>query len=224
MPIFLIEGNIGAGKSTLLTLLDNHKFKGFDHVVLQEPVHEFADLLELYYSDPKKYGFLFQVNVLTAQINAMQDAIAKAGPKTVIFCERSVFTANEVFVKMMDLEPLERKVIDTLYHTIISMSDIKIDGYIYLKTPVKVCARRIVDRARPGEHNITEEYLQTVHDHHDMWLQGKEALLILEEISTDLIFAFVKSQIPPPLCSILTVIWDMLLPRLRKGPQSKPLL
>lgn len=221
MPIFIIEGNIGSGKSTLINELGQTKFKGFEHVVVQEPVNEFSELLEKYYSDPKKYGFVFQVKVLTAQITALNKVIQSVNPKTVIFCERSVFTAREVFVKMMDLDPVERKVIDDLYTLMISMSKFKVDGCIYLKTPVAVCAQRIVSRGRPGEENITDEYLQRVHDHHEMWLKGKEALLTLEEISIELIFEFVKAHIPGPWCAIATIVFDLLAPTLKKviGPK-----
>ena len=63
--IISIEGNIGSGKSTLINILKN-KYKDEIYFV-DEPVDEWKnikmdgkDLIEHFYCDNKKYGYLFQ--------------------------------------------------------------------------------------------------------------------------------------------------------------------
>ena len=62
--IYALEGNIGAGKTTILKLLGKH-FK--DVELVEEPVKEWQNLggmnlLDSFYSDPQRWGFLFYVD------------------------------------------------------------------------------------------------------------------------------------------------------------------
>lgn len=70
--IFSIEGNIGCGKTTLLRILE----KELPTVVfMNEPVSEWesvgngtVNLLNLYYSDPERWGLTFQTYALFTRI------------------------------------------------------------------------------------------------------------------------------------------------------------
>ena len=67
--IFSIEGNIGSGKSTLFEELKNVYSCIPNIVFLEEPVSEWEKIknkqgepmLQLFYRDPKKYSFSFQM-------------------------------------------------------------------------------------------------------------------------------------------------------------------
>ena len=62
-----IEGNIGSGKTTLLRLLNESLNIPFE--IIPEPVNDWQhlgrdkndiNLLDLFYKEPKKYGYIFQ--------------------------------------------------------------------------------------------------------------------------------------------------------------------
>ena len=76
---FFIEGNIGSGKSTLMEYLQTldeykiHKIK-----TLKEPVDEWKqvidkdtkkNILDYFYSDSKRWGYLFQMNAFITVLN-----------------------------------------------------------------------------------------------------------------------------------------------------------
>lgn len=64
--VLALEGLIGVGKSTLCSKLD----EVIDTEVFNEPVNE--KFLRLFYNDPKKYGFAFQLNMLRTRITQMR--------------------------------------------------------------------------------------------------------------------------------------------------------
>ena len=54
--MIVLSGTIGAGKSTLTKLLADH----LDTKAYYETVDD-NEILKMFYADPKKYGFLLQV-------------------------------------------------------------------------------------------------------------------------------------------------------------------
>jgi deoxyadenosine/deoxycytidine kinase len=80
--IISIEGNVGAGKSTLLReIKDRIEKEGIkDIMVLEEPVEEWNlvndgthNIIELFYSNPKKYALVFQTLVTLTTIKKLQE-------------------------------------------------------------------------------------------------------------------------------------------------------
>ena len=74
-PSFIsIEGNIGSGKSTILKII-RESFP--ELAILDEPLTEWQNvgenkdinLLGLYYQDPKRWGFTFQIYAFMSRIN-----------------------------------------------------------------------------------------------------------------------------------------------------------
>jgi len=105
MPVISIEGNIGSGKSTLLK-----KIRDFypEIITIQEPVDEWntivdehgKTILELYYSDQKKWAFAFQMMAFITRAKNLREAVEK-NPDKLIIIERSVYTDKYVFATML---------------------------------------------------------------------------------------------------------------------------
>ena len=178
MSIIFIEGNIGAGKSTFLAKFESDpKYK-----VIYEPVDEWMEMrssdsnesiLELFYKDKEKYGFMFQMLALQTRIKHMFEIINNHRDK-IIICERSYFTDNEIFAKMLFeekiLNEMEYNIYNSWHSFLIGMIKVDILGIIYIKTSPEVCCSRISRRNREGEGKIHIEYINKLHSQHEKWL------------------------------------------------------
>ena len=71
--IFALEGNIGAGKTTILKII-GERFKDVEFV--EEPVKEWQELggmnlLDYFYTDPKRWGFSFEFFSILTKTKAL---------------------------------------------------------------------------------------------------------------------------------------------------------
>lgn len=100
-----IEGNIGSGKSTILKIIREH----FPHLsILDEPLSSWekvgeqqdVNLLGMYYSDPKRWGFTFQIYALFTRLKkwAEYTNMRSSGIK---ISERSLLSDRYVFASIM---------------------------------------------------------------------------------------------------------------------------
>ena len=128
--IITIEGNIGAGKSTLVDILKNKYADRTDVMFLQEPVDVWTkisqdgkNVLELFYSDQKKYSFAFQVLAYTTRLHMIEKAVEEATRTgiRVIVMERSLEADRNIFAKMLHDDGL---IEDCMYQIYLLMSDI----------------------------------------------------------------------------------------------------
>ena len=95
--IYALEGNIGAGKTTILKIIGKH-FKDVEFV--EEPVKQWQNLggmnlLDAFYTDPKRWGFSFEFFSMLTKIKALLNAANSDKPIVVI--ERSILS-NKVFI------------------------------------------------------------------------------------------------------------------------------
>ena len=107
--IISIEGNIGSGKSTLIDNLRKH-FADNDRVVfIKEPVDEWDTIrdvsdntmLQLFYRNPKKYSFAFQMMAYISRLNCIRTTIAANPNATTFITERCLHTDKHVFALML---------------------------------------------------------------------------------------------------------------------------
>lgn len=193
--LFSLEGNIGAGKSTLLKKLETTRFAK-DHIILYEPVDEWLNLrpegpntmslFEKYYTDKKRYGFMFQMYALQTRIEHLSKTI-KENPEKIIICERTHFTDSEIFAKMLAKDNIMDASEYFVYqcwsdHCKKLMSDV-VKGVIYLRADPPTCMTRIAKRNRNGEDSISVHYIKTLHTLHDEWLmapQGNPPVCLLD--------------------------------------------
>jgi deoxyadenosine/deoxycytidine kinase len=172
-----IEGYIGSGKSTLLDKLkENDDFNNKKIIFLQEPVKEWesiqnidgSNMLTLYYNNPTKYAFSFQMMAYISRLSDIKKAIIE-NPDSIIISERCLDTDRYVFAKMLyDSNNLE----DVEYQIYLKWFDhfsdiVKMEKTIYLKTDPYICFERIAQRNRDGESNISLEYLSSCHNYHE---------------------------------------------------------
>lgn len=142
MTKIVIDGNIGAGKTTQITKLQSQGF-----CVQKEPIHLWP--LELFYSDPERWAFLFQMVILKTLI-----------PQTTETCvyERCPLSSLEVFWEILNKHPEEDKIYREFYKDYGWSPDV----YIYIATPPEVCYQRVQVRTQDGDSGVSLEYLQTL--------------------------------------------------------------
>ena len=90
--IYALEGNIGSGKTTIMKIISNH-FKDVEFI--EEPVKQWQNLggmnlLDSFYSDPKRWGFSFEFFSMLTKIEALLKAAESDKP--IIIIERSIFS------------------------------------------------------------------------------------------------------------------------------------
>lgn len=179
--MILLEGNIGSGKSTLgVMAAESEKF-----AFIPEPVDEWrrADLLRLFYEDPWRWAFTFQLNAFTTRAKTWDEILALTDHSRVmlersIYCDRYVFAKNcwrqglmnddewGIYCRMWDW--LEARWCTPPDHT------------VYLRTPVGMCLDRIKLRGREEEQSIAPSYLIQLEDLHDEWLLDDPRTIIVE--------------------------------------------
>ncbi len=107
--LILYEGNIACGKSTIM-----QKYEEYANVDLMcEPLKLWenfhgTNLLELRYSNRKKFEFIFQILAYISRFEQMNEVFKN---NSIRMLERSLYSSFEVFVKhsnkVMGMNPLE---------------------------------------------------------------------------------------------------------------------
>lgn len=160
--LFVLEGNIGAGKSTLIQLLGK---KLGNASILSEPVEEWKtiggiNLLNAFYSNPKRWCFTFEVCSMISKIKKLNEAYKS--DSDIIFMERSLYS-DQVFHKLSffldKVNPSEMIILQDLYNHF-KIQYPRINGIIYINTDSKTCLQRIKNRQRKEEAKIDEDYLK----------------------------------------------------------------
>ena len=146
-------------------------------IVIPEPVNQWTsfgtqktNVLNLMYSEPDKYSFLFQ---MVASITKVEELVEKEieGVKLV---ERSLQAQQACFIpllyenKAISLETKE--VLDRNIELLLSyMPGVKPDLIIYLHTTPQAAMKRIITRGRPEEAGIKINYLARLHQKYEGW-------------------------------------------------------
>lgn len=193
-PIIIsIEGNIGSGKSTLVKYL---KKVNKDWIFLDEPVGEWEalkneddkSLLQCFYGDMSRWSYTFQNYAFITRMRKLIKACKKRYTKpTIIVTERSVYTDRHVFAEMLlkdgKMSQMEMDIYLNWFNLLLEFATI--DHVVYLRTDSKKCLERIQKRAREGEDNITIDYLLSLEQQHDKWINNHQPSLLLDG-NTDL--------------------------------------
>ena len=165
-----VIGNIGVGKTTACTLLKSEfEKRGIAAKVLKENIDK-DPYIDDFYRDPKKYAFIFQVNLLSvryAQHKSARDTIAS---QTVVLQDRTIYD-DIAFVNTLEdlgkMTPLDASTYRKLHkHMVDELEYPKI--FIYLKAEVKVLQQRIIQRSRTCESGISDEYLSTLGNQYEL--------------------------------------------------------
>jgi deoxyadenosine/deoxycytidine kinase len=187
--IVSIEGNIGVGKSTFTKILQECIPSS---EIVSEPVDMWLNIknddnrniLQMFYDDPTRYGYLFQNIAYVTRMMKIERTIRSSTAEN-IFLDRSIDTDRYVFEKMLyaqnKLETIEHAAYqlwcDFYYEFVRKDIGKKI---IYLRCDPETCYSRIKIRGREEEKNITLEYLKELHTAHEEWLMNNPLTLVLD--------------------------------------------
>ncbi len=179
--IYALEGNIGAGKSTIMKIISN-QFHDVEFV--EEPVNQWqnlngCNLLNAFYSDPKRWGFSFEFYSMLTKIQALLKAADSDKP--IIIIERSILS-NKVFMDLSNdlgkLDKMEYAMLINTYNFYLENVYPQIAGIIYLDTPVDECIRRITKRNRGEECTIEKSYLNSIKEKMDEMCNSSTMIVI----------------------------------------------
>jgi len=191
VKIISIEGNIGAGKSTIIDKLKD-ELKVFDAenkvVFIKEPVDIWEsmneketgkNIIQLFYENPEKWSFAFQIMVFITQKKLIEDTLEKYPNVRIIVSERSIEAGHNVFTEMLkehkNINTLEKQIYELLYES----NPYSLYLSIYLDVPPETCFQRIQQRAREGEigkTGVNIEYLKECDNYYRNWLIEKKEL------------------------------------------------
>lgn len=177
--ILQYEGNIGSGKTTHASrLVEALRAEGLSVVHLVEPVLVWTNycntnLLELYYNDRQRYGFLFQSVALTTMVNNEITATSISDNNSIVIIERSCASVRLIFNRLLKetdmLLAAESFALDAICDiTPRPIYNRKDHITLYVKTPPTVCHERMKHRNRNEETDtISSDYLGHLHDIHE---------------------------------------------------------
>jgi deoxycitidine kinase len=193
--IICVEGSISSGKSTLMEKLKEHIADNMCNAVIGlEPLElwlskyktkDGQNLLSLFYEDPTRWAFTFQMTVLMDRFQMIQDLIEQNRGRTIII-ERSIWTDYNCFARNLhnhDNIPLPEWVIYEKWFEWFQKMEKNMFyrcsvSYVYLRTDPKICMERLKKRSRNEESAIPQKYLDDIHALHDDWLITNEQKLL----------------------------------------------
>lgn len=172
-----IAGNIGSGKTTLTGLLAKHyKWKAQFEEADDNPY------LNSFYEDMRRWSFNLQIYFLNNRFRQIVD-IRKKGKNVVqdrtIYEDAYIFAPNLHAMGLMTTRDFQNYTsLFELMNGFIEAPDL----LIYLKADVPTLVRQIQKRGRDYESAIRLDYLKSLNDRYEMWInsytQGK--LLIID--------------------------------------------
>jgi deoxyadenosine/deoxycytidine kinase len=178
-----IAGNIGSGKTTLTRLLAKH-FKW-------EPHYEDVDnnpYLENFYEDMRRWSFNLQIYFLTQRFRQIIDI--RKGKKNVIQ-DRTIYEDAFIFAPSLHEMGLMRTQDFDSYRGLFDLVNQFIqppDLLIYLRASVPTLVRQIQTRGREYESSIRIDYLKSLNEKYEKWIESYSTgkMLIFEVDQLDI--------------------------------------
>ncbi|MDR1170499.1 MAG: deoxynucleoside kinase [Prevotellaceae bacterium] len=168
-----IAGNIGSGKTTLAALLARHY--GWDVLYDDEEGNPY---LADFYEDMRQWSFNLQIYFLRRRYQNILD-IQKSNRPVIqdrtIYEDACIFAPNLIGMGLMSPRDFETyKSLYDLMMTLVSPPTL----LIYLKASVPTLVRQIQKRGREYESSIRIDYLQSLNDKYDRWIESYEHKLM----------------------------------------------
>ena len=176
-----VAGNIGVGKSTLVRLLCSRLgWQPFYEPEAENPY------LEDFYRDMRAWAFQSQIFFLTRRL---RDHRRLLDHPTSVIQDRSVYEDAEIFAAnlyrqgLMDVRDYQSY--SDLYHVLMDFLPPP-DLVIYLRASVITLSRRIAQRGRGYEREISADYLQKLNLLYDEWIDNFSLCPVLTVPADDL--------------------------------------
>ena len=172
-----IAGNIGSGKTTLTGLLAKH----FNWQAHYEDV-DTNPYLGSFYEDMQRWSFNLQIYFLNSRFRQIVD-IRKNGKN--VIQDRTIYEDAYIFApNLHDMSLMTSRDFDNYTRLFELMSSFiqPPDLLIYLRADVPTLVRQIQKRGRDYEASIRIDYLKSLNDRYENWINGYCAgkLLIMD--------------------------------------------
>jgi deoxyadenosine/deoxycytidine kinase len=170
----VLAGNIGSGKTTLVRMMcERLGWKPYFEPVTENPY------LEDFYRDMARWAFHSQVFFLTHRVRSHHDLMDD--PWSVVQ-DRSLYEDAEVFARNLyihgRMSERDWGTYRELYRTVITLLPPP-NLVVYLRASVPTLKRRIAQRGRGFEANISEEYLGELNTLYEKWIGGFDLAPVL---------------------------------------------
>ncbi len=162
-----IAGNIGSGKTTLTTLLAKH----FNW----DPHYESVDAnpyLNSFYEDMRRWSFNLQIYFLNSrfrQIIKIRESGKKVIQDRTMYEDTHIFAPNLHEMSLMTTRDFENyRALFDLMSSFIQPPDL----LVYLKASVPTLVNQIQKRGRDYEESIRLDYLKSLNERYENWING----------------------------------------------------
>jgi deoxyadenosine/deoxycytidine kinase len=176
-----VAGNIGVGKSTLVKMLCEKM--GWDP--FYEPVTENPYLAD-FYKNMSAWSFHSQIFFLA---HRLRSHFQLAQHLNSVFQDRSVYEDAEIFAQNLfvqgHIQPRDYQTYRELYETAVQFLPPP-DLVIYLRASVPTLLNRIANRGRDYERKIAPEYLDSLNNLYENWIDNFTLCPVLAVPADDL--------------------------------------
>lgn len=178
-----VEANIGAGKSTFLKELGERWPELFN--IIYEPLDEWQEkysdvdnnILGMFYGDIERWSYTFQSNAFITRIQKYEN---EKKPDKINLTERSIYSDNKIFAKMLrddsKINNIEWKLYENWFNWLSHKFEAKPESIIYLRCDPQIAYERVKKRHRNEEDSISLDYLTRLHQYHDNWLLNEKEI------------------------------------------------
>jgi len=171
----VVEGNIGSGKTTFCNgLYEIRRNQNGPCQLLPEPVDkpDFRKLLGLFYTDPRRWAFAFQMYSPKERFNQHTLAAELANNDTSVVQDRSIYADGCFGITAHELGNMTTEEWGIYAEMFAAMKRFLRypDVLVYLRVPPEVCKERMDTRKRPEEEGVPLDYLQRLHDKHEQFV------------------------------------------------------
>lgn len=209
--LITLAGVIGVGKSSMTKILADV----LNTKAVYEPVEE-NPLLEKFYQDKDKYGFIFQIDMLSKRFEMIQEAMSVDNG----ILDRSIFE-DSIFLDQLVQQGHVDELHQQVYHTLLTRMLKELeqlpkktpDLMIVLNCTFEEQIRRINSRARDFE-KVEEgselyEYFKLHHENYQKWIEKDLGFPKLVLDVNDYDYVNNKKHKAMVLCAILEKLYEV---------------
>ena len=191
MRVITIGGNIGCGKTTVLSNLSK------EWTVFKEPLEKWGSWLDLFYTNPQRYAFSFQMKILH---DFLYFTPAQKRSDDLLITERSPLDSLYVFCKTLKDSKTITHMEYNLFKEYVDTIGWKPDTFVYLRTDPETCIQRMRERARECETGVDDKYIRQIHDAYENFVNVLQAdpditvHVIDANVSADQVYATINKK------------------------------